>query len=57
MDHERDEASVTTHQIKCQECGRTWVDPTEPWRTFLTDDEPAALVSYCPACARREFDV
>jgi hypothetical protein len=40
----------------CQECGRPWLDPRERWRLYLTDDEPAEAVPYCPTCAAREFD-
>jgi hypothetical protein len=28
----------------------------ERWRAYLTNDEPAELAFYCPACAEREFD-
>ena len=42
--------------IMCQECGSLWLDPTERWRLYLDEDEPANAVPYCPACAAREFD-
>jgi hypothetical protein len=28
----------------------------ERWAAYLTDDEPAEIVFYCPSCAEREFD-
>lgn len=40
----------------CEECRRTWLEPHERWRLYLTDDEPAEAVPYCPDCAGREFD-
>jgi len=36
---------------------RPWLpDDDERWRAWLTDDEPAELVFYCPRCAASEFD-
>jgi len=40
----------------CQECLRYWREPGERWRLYLTDEDPAEAVLYCPACAAREFD-
>jgi hypothetical protein len=40
----------------CVECERRWVDPSERWRIYLTDDEPAEAVLYCASCASFEFD-
>lgn len=48
--------SFTKHALLCQECVRPWLDPRERWRLFLTDEEPAEAVPYCPQCAAREFD-
>ena len=39
--------------LTCVECGREWFDPSERWRTFLTNEDEPAL--YCPACADAEF--
>lgn len=40
--------------LVCVECGCESDVGAEGWRTYLTDDgEPA---TYCPACAREEFD-
>ena len=39
----------------CVECQRSWEVTDERWRAFQTDDEPPALVFYCPACAELEF--
>ena len=50
-EHER----VDTQSLSCEECKRPWSDPDERWRVYVTDDEPAASVAYCPRCAEREF--
>ncbi len=42
--------------LVCEECRRPWLEPRERWRLYLTDDEPAEAVPYCPECAGREFD-
>ena len=42
--------------ILCQECRRPWVDQTERWRMYVTEDAQAELVPYCADCAHREFD-
>ena len=26
------------------------------WEAYLTNDEPAEVVFYCPSCAEREFE-
>ena len=40
----------------CAECEAHWLPADlERWQVWLTDDEPAELVFYCPACAEREF--
>jgi hypothetical protein len=40
----------------CAECEAVWLPADEGrWQAWLTDDEPAELVFYCPACAEREF--
>jgi hypothetical protein len=37
---------------------RPWLpDDGERWRAWLTDDDPANVVFYCPECAEREFGV
>jgi hypothetical protein len=41
--------------LRCAECSIRWEVPTERWRVYFTDDVPPEPVSYCPACARREF--
>jgi hypothetical protein len=45
----------TTQVLRCIECCRQWQVATERWRVYLTDDDPAEAVAYCPACAAREF--
>jgi len=38
------------------ECDARWLPADEErWSAYLTDDEPAEVVFYCPACAEREF--
>jgi hypothetical protein len=40
----------------CAECDAVSLPADEErWSAYLTDDEPAQLVFYCPACAEREF--
>jgi hypothetical protein len=40
----------------CAECDALWLPADETrWSPSLTDDEPAEIVFYCPACAEREF--
>jgi len=42
--------------LLCEECKRRWDDPTERWRVYFTADEPPCPATYCPDCARREFE-
>jgi hypothetical protein len=49
-------STVFVLALRCQECGRRWNDPAERWRVYFTSDEPPESASYCPECARREFD-
>jgi hypothetical protein len=44
-----------TNVLECIECRRQWQVPSERWRVYLTDDDPAEAVAYCPDCAEREF--
>jgi hypothetical protein len=40
----------------CVECDARWLPADEErWAAHLTDDEPADVVFWCPACAVREF--
>jgi hypothetical protein len=45
-------------RLDCIECGADWSDPSQKWRMYATNDEPAVreLGLFCPDCARREFD-
>lgn len=47
---------LLTKLLHCEECRRPWLDGSERWRMYLTDDEPAVPVPYCHECAAREFD-
>jgi hypothetical protein len=41
---------------QCAECDARWLPADdERWSAYLTDDEPAEVVFYCPDCAEREF--
>jgi hypothetical protein len=41
---------------KCAECEAFWLPADdERWRAYLTDDEFAEVVFYCPQCAEREL--
>jgi hypothetical protein len=40
----------------CAECEARWLPAdVARWCAYLTDDEPAEVVFYCPDCAEREF--
>jgi hypothetical protein len=46
--------------IACVECGEVTGTFERGWRGYYAEDESEALVAlitYCPACARREFGV
>jgi len=47
---------TATQPLICVECGQHWLLAYEVWRMYLTDDNPAEAVIYCPGCATREFD-
>jgi hypothetical protein len=41
---------------QCAECDARWLPADEDhWSAYLTDDEPAEVVFYCPECAELEF--
>jgi hypothetical protein len=53
---DRQSQELARHQeLSCIECAAVWVDATERWRIYLTDDEPQEPVLYCYACATYEF--
>jgi hypothetical protein len=41
--------------LECVECGQWSELEAVGWRAMWTDDEPPAVVVFCPACAVREF--
>jgi hypothetical protein len=55
-----DEGQIDYHvfvlSLRCEECNRRWDEPTERWRVYFTGDDPPDPMTYCPECARREFD-
>ena len=48
--------SISTTPLRCLECGQRWIEETERWRVYLSHEEPPQTLTYCPDCARREFD-
>ena len=51
----RDEQPTLLQPLVCQECPEEWTDARDRWRLYLTHDDPAETLVYCPACAIREF--
>jgi hypothetical protein len=52
--------AITT--LRCSECGRSWLDTTEPWRSYVADEDrdrefdgPDVSAVFCPECAEAEF--
>ena len=42
--------------LACAECEAVWLPADEArWQAWLTDNEPPALVFYCPDCGEREL--
>lgn len=53
----RAESTTLVEPVRCLECGRSWLDLSERWRIYLLSGEsPPEPLTYCPDCARREFD-
>ena len=48
--------TISVEPVHCLECGREWVEASERWRMYLSGENPPHPLTYCPACARREFD-
>jgi hypothetical protein len=44
----------TARRDQCLECDRPWIDDSEHWRAYFSEERE--LLLYCPDCARREFD-
>ena len=42
--------------LHCEECGQRWDDPVERWRVYFSDDDPPEPATYCPDCAKQEFE-
>lgn len=42
--------------LRCAQCHRRWDNPTDRWRVYFTDEEPPEPLTFCPNCARREFE-
>jgi ribosomal protein L44E len=43
-------------RLRCVECDRRWNDLTERWLVYFTDDDPPDPATYCPHCAKHEFE-
>jgi hypothetical protein len=52
----RSDSHVFVLSLRCIECGCRWNDAAEHWRVYFTSDDPPEPVTYCPECARREFN-
>jgi hypothetical protein len=50
------ERTTLVEPVRCLECKRLWVDLSERWRVYLSCENPPETLTYCPDCARREFD-
>ncbi len=48
-------APVMKHALECAECGRPSEPGADGWRAMFTDDQPPAVVVFCPRCVEREF--
>ncbi len=48
-------STTVTQTPLCQECRQEWTDANERWRLYVTFDDPAETLMYCPTCAIREF--
>ena len=57
MDGRREEATtlLVTHVLRCVECERPWLEPSERWRLKVLEEDVPETVPYCPDCATREF--
>jgi hypothetical protein len=55
MEEPQVDSHVFVLALRCVECDRRWDEPTERWRVYFTCDEPPEPLTYCPACAKREF--
>lgn len=42
-------------RLRCAECDRVADDAAHGWRSYLTDDDPPLVESFCPDCAAVEF--
>jgi hypothetical protein len=56
MSEPQQDSGVYVRTLRCVECGARWENAQERWRIYLTDEDPPEAVTYCPACAAREFD-
>jgi hypothetical protein len=53
--NEQQPRQLAVETINCVECKFPWIDPSERWRVYLTDEELPEMVVYCHLCAEREF--
>ena len=50
------ESLTLVEPVRCLECGRSWLEASERWRTYISGENPPQPLTYCPGCAQREFD-
>ncbi len=55
MDREKRPTAVCT-DLRCLECERDWIEPSERWRMYATTGPAPEVGLYCPLCAALEFD-
>ena len=48
--------TISPPPLRCLECGRLWIEATERWRIYLSNEDSQQMLTYCPDCAGREFD-
>jgi hypothetical protein len=48
-------SELTVAVLTCVECDVPWLEPSERWRVYLTEDALPEPVAYCERCATREF--
>jgi hypothetical protein len=42
-------------ELVCTECKRPWLDMTDRWHAYVSEEGTPEVGFFCPACAEREF--